>query len=138
MLLNREETLKQELVDADQEITQISAGLALMSTSDRSGNDEEPGESAEQGAEDLNAQRASLQCSRDMFETLFSDIHFQRTGQKIRDIEMTEGGRLLVGQINAQDRKGEVQQDISNVKASKGGKGVVGVAEGLDINSFFK
>ena len=109
-----------------------------MTTNGPSGGGEEPDEDAEQDQEDLDAQRTSLRCTRDMLRTLISDIHFQRTGQSIRDIEMTDGGRLLVGQINVQNRPGKITQDISNVRATKEGKGIVGVAEGLDINAFFK
>ena len=121
----------------DQAITQISNDLTLMTTNGQSRGGEEPDEDAEQD-QDLDAQRTSLRCTRDMLRTLISDIHSQRTEQRIRDIEMTEGGRLVVGQVNVQDRSGAITQDISNVRATKEGKGIVGVAEGLDINAFFK
>jgi hypothetical protein len=39
--------------------------------------------------------------------------------------------------FNTQGKSGEIQQDISNIKANTNGNGVVGMAEGLDINAFF-
>lgn len=135
---DQEELLKQEIASTEQAIAQISLAQSPVGTTNRPSHVADSGDDAEHDLEDLSAQRASLQRTQDVYETLLSDVHFQRTGQKISDIEMSDGGRLLVGKINVKDGSGDIKQDIKNVKASGQGKGMVGVAEGVDIDSFFR
>lgn len=50
---------------------------------------------------------------------------------------MSDGGQLLVGLINTQAKDAQMAQDISNINAKNGGMGIVGIAEGIDVNAFF-
>lgn len=137
-LLNREVELTQAMTSTDQGITEVVTRIEQMHFSNPSADSVLQVDDIGEDIEDLEAQRASLQSARVVEENLFSEIHFVRTGQKIRDVDMSDGGQLLVGLFNTQGQSGQIQQDFSNLKASKGGKGIVGVAEGLDINAFFK
>jgi hypothetical protein len=130
--------LREELVEIDHQIEQSSTELAAVHDMSQPSHSPESDINAEQEVEDTEAQRTSYLCTQDVLRTLLSDVHVQRTGQRIEGIEITDEGKLLVGHFGTHERKGQIQQDISNVKATKKGRGIVGVAEGLDINAFFK
>lgn len=85
----------------------------------------------------LRYQGATLDVSEKLLESLIVEAHQVRTGQNITDINMSDGGRLLVGLFNCDDNNGRIRQDIHNVKATNHGKGVVGIAKGFDVNAFF-
>lgn len=86
--------------------------------------------------EQLQDQRATLDDSRKLLEGLLAEAHQIRTGQVISKIDMSDGGRLLVGLINCDNSRGEIRQEIHDVKASNNGKGIVGIAKGVDVNTF--
>lgn len=88
--------------------------------------------------EQLKYQRATLDASQGLMEDLLRQAQQARSAQNITDVEMSENGKVLVGRIGFEDSEGEVYQRIHNVKATTGGKGIVGVAKGFDINAFFK
>jgi hypothetical protein len=96
-------------------------------------NDNDSSEVVEQ----LENQRAALDASRKLLEDLRSETHHMRTGQRITKVEMSDGGKLLVGLINVDNSDGEIRQEIHDVKATTGGKGVVGRIQGFDVNAFF-
>jgi hypothetical protein len=137
-LVTQEHKLTDATTSTDQEITQVATRMEKIGLSSAIEDNRQLGSDAAEVIEDLEAERASLHSTRVLMENLFSETHFLRTGQRIRNVQMSDSGQLLVGLLNTQGRSDQIQQDISNIKANKGGKGVVGIAEGLDINSFFK
>lgn len=86
--------------------------------------------------EQLRDQQATLDDSRKLLEDLLAEAHQVRTGQRITKVDMSDGGRLLVGLINCDDDNSKIHQEIHDVKATNHGKGVVGIVKGLDVNAF--
>ncbi|KAJ6064061.1 hypothetical protein N7499_012741 [Penicillium canescens] len=85
--------------------------------------------------EQLRDQRVTLDESRKLLEDLLAQAHQVRTGEKITKVEISDGGKLIVGRINYED-EGDSCLDIHDIKATNHGKGVVGMIKGLDVNAF--
>ncbi|KAJ5907617.1 hypothetical protein N7495_000299 [Penicillium taxi] len=90
-----------------------------------------------QAIEQLEDQLAELDDSRRLLEELLSKTHEVHTGLTISKIDMSDGGKLLVGLINYDQAHGDIHLDVHDVKATNNGKGVVGAIKGLDVNAFF-
>ena len=86
----------------------------------------------------LNYQRATLEATQEIMKDLLAQASQARRGQRITDVEMSDKGKALVGKSGFENNEGDFYQEIHNVKATTGGKGIVGVVKGLDINEFFK
>ena len=137
-LLTREAEITHAMTSTNHEIADVATCIEQMGISDHAANSPQRASDTAEVVEVLEAERASLQSAHVVLENLLSETRFLRTGQRVRDVDMSNGGQLLVGLFNAQGKPGQIQQDISNIKANTNGKGVVGIAEGLDINAFFK
>jgi hypothetical protein len=74
--------------------------------------------------------------SKQLLKELLSDTRAARTEQRMEKIRMEDGGKLLAGTINTQGKQ-EISQDIKDVSAVRGGRGIVGVAENVNIKDFF-
>jgi hypothetical protein len=132
-LSTKETEIAQEIIDIDNQ--RALSGMALQKIEEGRLLDD-PQDSAEV-IEQLQDQRAALDGYRKLLAELLVEAHHVRTGQTITNIDMSDGGRLLIGLINCDDNNGEVRQEIHNVKATNHGKGVVGMAKGFDVNAFF-
>ncbi|KAJ5757133.1 uncharacterized protein N7511_007315 [Penicillium nucicola] len=86
----------------------------------------------------LQDQDAGLDNSRKLLEELLAEVCHVSMEQTITNVDISDGGKLLVGLVNTDDDNGEVRQEIHNVKATSQGKGIVGMAKGFDVNAFFK
>jgi hypothetical protein len=75
--------------------------------------------------------------SKQLLEQLISDTRAARTGQRMENLRMEDGGKLLAGTINTQGKQ-EISQGIKDVSAVRGGRGIVGVAENVNIKDFFQ
>jgi hypothetical protein len=75
--------------------------------------------------------------SKQLLTELLSDTRAARTEQRMENIHMEDGGKLLAGTINTQGKE-EISQDIKDVSAVRGGHGILGVAENINIKDFFK
>ncbi|KAL3493741.1 hypothetical protein BJX62DRAFT_235101 [Aspergillus germanicus] len=74
--------------------------------------------------------------SKQLLKQLLSDTRVTRTEQRMENIHMEDGGQLLAGTINTQGKQ-EISQDIKHVSAVRGGRGILGVAEKVNIKGFF-
>ncbi|KAJ5101158.1 hypothetical protein N7456_007210 [Penicillium angulare] len=83
-----------------------------------------------------NNDRFVLLESRDGKEEVMLEAHNLRPEQTIRNLQVSSGGIIFAGSMNT-DSHCEISQDISNITASKGGRGMVGVFTGIDVNKFF-
>ncbi|GLA79168.1 hypothetical protein AtubIFM55763_002315 [Aspergillus tubingensis] len=132
-LREKEITISQKMIEIDEQNTETEKALQQVNTAQYT-DDSDPSGLIEQ----LQDQRITLDLSRKFLENLLSEAHHIRTGQKITKIDMSIGGKLLVGLINYESSREEVRQEIHDVKATSHGKGVVGMVKGFDVNSFFK
>ena len=121
----------------DEQAAEVDMRLQKLSITDA----DQAGEQAKDGSKEvvveLREERAALCASRKVLEGLLSETHHARTGQRISNVDMSDGGQLLVGLINTQAKDAQMAQDISNINAKNGGMGIVGIAEGIDVNAFF-
>jgi hypothetical protein len=127
----QEINLSQEMVEIDQQSV-VAEKILKKATETQSSRGQDHSEFIDQ----LQDQRATLDDSRKLLEDLLKDAHQMRTGQRITNVDMSDGGKLLVGIINCEYDKGEIHQEIHNVKATSYGKGVVGIIKGFDVNTF--
>ncbi|GCB28280.1 hypothetical protein AAWM_11165 [Aspergillus awamori] len=132
-LREKEITISQRMIEIDEQNTETEKALQQANTAQYT-DDSDPSGLIEQ----LQDQRIALDLSRKFLENLLSEAHHIRTGQKITKVDMSDGGKLLVGLINYESSREEVRQEIRDVKATSHGKGVVGMVKGFDVNSFFK
>jgi Fungal N-terminal domain of STAND proteins len=136
-LQTKEVEISQEIVETDEQIAEVDMMLQKLSVAQATDNEDDENDRAE-AIEQLQGQRTALSASRKVLEGLVSETHHMRTGQRISAVDMSDGGKLLVGLINTDGGGREISQDIHDIKATKGGKGVVGIAQGFDVKSFFK
>ncbi|GLA56242.1 hypothetical protein AnigIFM63604_006139 [Aspergillus niger] len=131
-LREKEITISQKMIEIDEQDTETEKALQQANTAQYTDGTDPSGL-----IEQLQDQRIALDLSREFLENLLSEAHHIRTGQKITKVDMSDGGKLLVGLINYESSREEVRQEIHDVKATSHGKGVVGMVKGLDVNSFF-
>ena len=129
----RENEISQQIVEIEQQNAVVKMDLD-DSTEVSLSDDQEHTLLVDQ----LNYQRATLEASRELMKDLLAQASQVRRGQRITDVEMSDKGKALVGKIGFENNEGDFDQEIHKVKATTGGKGIVGVVKGLDINEFFK
>jgi hypothetical protein len=78
-------------------------------------------------------QTDEIEDSQNFLDVLRTEIHWLRTGQRIKT---QNNGRLFRGTTKPFRGSGQTYQRIENVKVD--GKGIVGIANGFDINAWFK
>jgi protein subunit release factor A len=83
--------------------------------------------------QEINEERATLEASLKALEGLLLKTQEQRTGISITNVRISEGGRAAAGLINTRGKYADVNLTIDNVEATKDGKVVVGIVEGLDL-----
>ncbi|CAI7610128.1 unnamed protein product [Penicillium glandicola] len=133
-----EKVLQAKEVDLSQKMVEINeqnvvAGMILKKATEiQLSGDQDRSEFIEQ----LQDQRATLDDSRKLLEDLLKEAHQVRTGQKIINDNMSDGGKLPVGIINCEYANGEIHQEIHYVKATNHGRGVVGMIKDFDVNTF--
>ena len=130
----KEREISQEISKIDEQLAEARITLQNVTQAQLLNDHQDGAEVIEQ----FQDQCAALDDSRKLLESLRAEAHQVRAQQKITDVDMSDGGRLLVGIINFDNDNGDVRQDIHNVKATNHGKGVIGMAKGFDVNSFFQ
>ena len=130
----KETEIVQEISKIDEQIAKAGITLQKVTQAQLLDDHQDGAEVIEQ----FQYQCDALDVSRKLLKSLLAEAHQVRAGQKITDVDMSDGGRLLVGLINCDDDSGDVRQEIHNVKATNHGKGVIGMAKGFDVNSFFQ
>lgn len=135
--MTREVKLTEALVATDKQAAEVEMKLKELSLRDTGQVGKQITDDSADVVEELKEEHAAIHVCRKVLEGLFSDTHHVRTGQRIRNVDVSDGGQLLVGLINTQGKYAQVAQDISDIRAKNGGKGIVGVAEGIDVTAFF-
>ena len=122
--------MTQAIIETDEQTAEVDMRLQKLALAQSS-------DARIEVVEELEEEIGGLRSSRKVFEELLSETHQLRTGQRLDNIDMSDGGQLLVGLINPQGRDTQIAQNIRNVSASRGGRGIVGVANNIDVNAFF-
>ncbi|KAJ5810114.1 uncharacterized protein N7503_002332 [Penicillium pulvis] len=130
----KETEIAQEISKIDEQLAEARNTLQYVTQAQLLNDHQDGAEVIEQ----FQDQCAALDDSRKLLESLLAEARQVRAKQNITDVDMSDGGRLLVGLINFDNDNGDVRQEIHNVKATNHGKGVIGVAKGFDVNSFFQ
>lgn len=130
----KETEIAQEISKIDEQLAEARITLQNITQAQLLDDHQDGAEVIEQ----FQDQCAALDDSRKLSESLLAEAHQVRAKQKITDVDMSDGGRLLVGLINFDNDNGDIRQEIHNVKATNHGKGVIGMAKGFDVNSFFQ
>ena len=136
-LATREVELAQAIIETDEQTAEVDVRLQKLALAQSKESGEVANDAQTEVVDELEEEIGGLRSSRKVFEELLLETHQLRTGQRLNNIDTSDGGQLLVGLINPQGRDTQIAQDISNISASRGGKGVVGVANNVDVNAFF-
>ena len=80
---------------------------------------------------------AVLTSSGKTFEGLLSATTQLKSQQRFSGIQVTDDSRALLGIMNPSPGSSQIIQSISNISIVRGGRGITGVANNLDINKFF-
>jgi hypothetical protein len=136
-LSTREVELAQAIRETAEQTVEVDMRLQKLALTHPKGSGEQTNGARKEVIEELEEEIVWLRSSRKMFEALLSETHQLGTGQRLDNIDMSNGGQLLVGFINPQGRDMQIAQNISNVSASRGGRGIIGVANNVDVKSFF-
>ena len=86
--------------------------------------------------QEINEERAALEASRKVLKGLLSKSQ-ERTGITITNVRMSEGGMAATGLINTQGKYANANITIDNIEATKNGKVIAGIAEGVNLDNFF-
>lgn len=84
--------------------------------------------------EQIEEERKALKESRQLLEALIAKTKDQ-SGPNITNIRVSDKGEVLAG-VNS--KYADARVVIDNVEATSGGKGIVGIHEGVSLNDFFK
>ena len=137
MLLAKENEIKSEGSAVGNQIAEVDTQMKQLSIID---DNEQSGYSHENRSEllaDLRRERTFLEGYRNVCEEAVSQIHYNRTGQVISNIEMDESSKLMVGFINTDGEELQISQNITGVTATHGSRGIVGVAKNVNLDHFF-
>jgi hypothetical protein len=129
-LRNQEIQLAAGMVEIDEQLQQLQS--PQMDTN------VDPDDQFDQAAmmDELRALRAQLLALREAFQDELKAACKQRTGQRIKDIELGKSSNVLMGLFNLSETAG-IDQNISNVKTEENCKGVVGMANNVNIDALF-
>ncbi|KAJ5652438.1 hypothetical protein N7507_009864 [Penicillium longicatenatum] len=80
---------------------------------------------------------AVLSSSGKTFEGLLSATTELKSQQRFSGIQISDDSRALLGLMNPCAESSQITQSISNISIVRGGRGIIGLANNLDINKFF-
>jgi hypothetical protein len=86
--------------------------------------------------QEIKEERTALETSRKVLEGLLLKTQ-ERTGISITNVRTSEGGRAVTGLINTQGKYANANVIIEGVEATKDGKIISGIAEGVNMDNFF-
>jgi hypothetical protein len=136
MLAGKENKIKQQNQDLDRQIAVIETQLQQLSQLNHD-QSQEIEHSRMELVEDIKRQRSLIDQYREVCEGAQSKMHYERTGQKIKNVRMTDESNLLVGIINAEGEESKIRQEIEDISAESRSTGVVGIARNVDVSKFF-
>lgn len=84
----------------------------------------------------IEEERKALNESRELLEALLAETK-DRSGISITNIRMSHDGKVNAGLINTKGKYVNARINIDNVEATTGGKGIVGIAEGVSLDNFW-
>lgn len=84
----------------------------------------------------IEKERKALSESRELLAALLAETE-NRSGISITNIRMSDGGKVNAGLINTEGKYVNAHVHIDNVEATKGGKGIVGIVEGVSLDNFW-
>lgn len=88
------------IIETDQETVEVNTRLQKLALSQSNESGEHTNDSHIEIVEELEEEIGGLRSSRKVFEELLSETHYMRTGQRLHNIDISDGGQLLVGLIN--------------------------------------
>lgn len=132
----KETEIAEAIVATDKQMVETGNRLQQLSIADPAQEDQSGNDRVET-LRDITQERAALEASRKVLGELLSKTQ-ERTGITITNVRISKGGQVLSGLINTQGKYSDSTITIDNVEATTGGKGVVGIVEGVDLDNFFK
>ena len=128
----QEVQLKQAITELDNSRPRLESELAEFIASPPRDTEEDP-EDQPRAVEELYQQETALKCSHNTLEKALAKTEYH-TGVKVTKITVDDTGKVLAGLINTQGKYTTVDVMIDNIKATKGGKVIAGVVEGITID----
>jgi hypothetical protein len=132
----RETEISGAIDTIDNSIIGIGERLKEASLTDPTEGSSEEANNKSKLLQEINEERTALEASRKVLEGLLSKTQ-ERTGISITNVRTSEGGRAVTGLINTQGRYANANIIIKDVEATKDGKIIAGIAEGVNMNNFF-
>jgi len=125
------------IIETEEQTAEVDMRLQKLALAQSKESGEQANNVQIEIVDELEEEIGGLRSSRKVFEELLSETHQLRTGQRLDNIDMSDGGQLLVGLINPQGADTQIAQNISNVSVSREGRGIVGVTNNVDVTSLF-
>ena len=86
---------------------------------------------------ELERQKAMIDVVERTSKEALKAAVFERTKQRIHDVNATDNSIALTGLVNAEGERRNPEQDISQIHANTRSISIAGVANNIDINSMF-
>jgi hypothetical protein len=120
----------------DKSIVGIRERLQEASLTDPAKESSEEANDKSKLLEEINEERIALETSRKALEGLLSKTQ-ERTGISIQNVRASDGGKAAVGLINTQGKYANSNITVEDVEATKDGRVIAGIADGVNMNNFF-
>jgi hypothetical protein len=132
-LQQNEAVHQREIARADVERTATKASLQQLSVGGSIRLSEESERSRQELLQEMRQQKASNDAFRRICEEALSRTVYERTGQKIKDVKVTNYSAALTGFINTSGEEFKIDQDISGVTADNWSIATAGVIKNVDF-----
>ncbi|RSL42674.1 hypothetical protein CEP54_015403 [Fusarium duplospermum] len=86
---------------------------------------------------ELGQQRAMINAYQGICEKALKTVVFERTGQIIRDVKVTDNSVVLTGFVNAEGEEMRIEQGISQIAADGRSIAVAGVVNNVDFVALY-
>ncbi|KAF2806533.1 uncharacterized protein BDZ99DRAFT_449343 [Mytilinidion resinicola] len=87
--------------------------------------------------EEVKQGRELLEIYKKTWADATFDVHYERTGVRLKNIKVGNNGRAMVGFINSDGVEKRVDMDIQDVVADHGGRLIAGVANNISTDKFW-
>lgn len=120
------------------QMTEVEQRFREVSLKDDAGG-QESGEARDKSnaLQQIEEERKELRESRKVLEALLAKTK-ERSEIRVTNINMSGGGQVVAGLVNAGGRYTDARITVDNVTATSDGRGIAGIVEGLDLKDFFK
>ncbi|KAI9656948.1 MAG: hypothetical protein M1831_004496 [Alyxoria varia] len=142
-LKEREGRIESDLVFREQEVANQASNtmqrIAAVEHSLRQLSEEEHDSHTDiSDVHDLQEESRVLQTYRDICRQEISRLQGWRKEQNITGVNMDHNSGVAAGIMNSASNDSQVKQNISQVSASGGSKGIIGIADKVNFDDFFK